>query len=133
MPGAFRPQGQVHPITLVVEEVSNIFYGMGFERIDDDVCPEVETDYYNFDALNFPADHPARDMQDTFYTNVGKNVLLRSQTSTAQIRYMEKHQPPLRRPCRCRPLNQPHDDGGNKKQADDEGEFHCHKIEETGD
>ncbi|MCA9799195.1 MAG: phenylalanine--tRNA ligase subunit alpha [Cyanobacteria bacterium HKST-UBA06] len=99
MPGAFRPQGQVHPITLVVEEVSNIFYGMGFERIDDDVCPEVETDYYNFDALNFPADHPARDMQDTFYTNVGKNVLLRSQTSTAQIRYMEKHQPPLRVVC----------------------------------
>ncbi len=96
MPGTFLPMGQLHPLTLVTEEIVNIFQGMGFSAIDDNVCPEVETEYYNFEALNFPPDHPARDMQDTFYTNVASNVLLRSQTSNAQIRYMECHQPPLR-------------------------------------
>ncbi len=96
MPGTYVPGGQLHPLTLVIDEVLDIFHGMGFAAIDDNVCPEVETDYYNFEALNFPADHPARDMQDTFYTDAGSNVLLRSQTSNAQIRFMETHRPPIR-------------------------------------
>ncbi len=96
MPGTYQPMGSPHPLTLVTQEVLDIFYGMGFSAIDDNFCPEVETEYYNFEALNFPPDHPARDMQDTFYTNVGPNVLLRSQTSNAQIRHMEQHRPPVR-------------------------------------
>jgi phenylalanyl-tRNA synthetase alpha chain len=96
MPGTYLPTGQRHPLTLVTDEVVEIFMGMGFTCIDDDVCPEVETEYYNFEALNFPPDHPARDMQDTFYTNVGEKVLLRSQTSNAQIRFMEHQKPPIR-------------------------------------
>jgi phenylalanyl-tRNA synthetase alpha chain len=68
MPGTYRPLGKAHPLTQVTREICEIFEGMGFSVIDDDFCPEVETEYYNFEALNFPADHPARDMQDTFYT-----------------------------------------------------------------
>ncbi len=96
MPGVYLPTGTIHPLTLVTQSVVDIFRGMGFELIEDNTCPEVETDYYNFEALNFPADHPARDMQDTFYTDVASNVLLRSQTSNAQIRYMERQKPPFR-------------------------------------
>jgi phenylalanyl-tRNA synthetase alpha chain len=96
MPGTGRLRGGLHPLTRVTEEIKSIFAGMGFQCLDDDVCPELETDYYNFEALNFPADHPARDMQDTYYTDLGANVLLRSQTSNAQIRHMEKNKPPLR-------------------------------------
>lgn len=96
MPGVYRPQGKRHPLTLVTEEICQIFENMGFQVMEDQVCPEVETDYYNFDALNFPPDHPARDMQDTFYTDVASNVLLRSQTSNAQIRFMENKRPPFR-------------------------------------
>ncbi|MDH4378300.1 MAG: phenylalanine--tRNA ligase subunit alpha [Vampirovibrionales bacterium] len=95
MPGTYWPQGTRHPITRMIDELSAIFAGMGFAVLDDNACPEVETDYYNFDALNFPADHPARDMQDTFYTAVAPNVLLRSQTSNAQIRHMEGRTPPI--------------------------------------
>jgi len=91
MPGTGRAVGQVHPITQVIEELCAVFKGLGFAVIDDHVCPEIETDYYNFDALNFPPDHPARDMQDTYYTDVASNILLRSQTSNAQIHYMENH------------------------------------------
>lgn len=93
LPGTGFKQGRKHPLTLITEEVSTIFYGMGFTVVEG---PEVETDYYNFDALNTPPNHPARDEQDTFYTNVGSAVLLRSQTSTVQIRVMEKTKPPLR-------------------------------------
>lgn len=96
MPGTYLPTGQWHPLTRVTDEVITIFHGMGFSLIEDHVCPEVETEYYNFEALNFPPDHPARDMQDTFYTTVAPNVLLRSQTSNAQIRFMEDHRPPIR-------------------------------------
>jgi len=96
MPGTARVVGGVHPLTRVTLEIQAIFAGMGFQTLDDDVCPELETDYYNFDALNFPPDHPARDMQDTYYTDLGSNVLLRSQTSNAQIRHMEKQKPPVR-------------------------------------
>lgn len=90
MPGIIRPVGSAHPLTQVTKQISDIFKSMGFEVIDDNTCPEIETEYYNFEALNFPENHPARDMQDTYYTDVAKNVLLRSQTSNAQIRYMER-------------------------------------------
>lgn len=91
MPGVYRPMGGEHPLSIVTREICDIFAGMGFAVIDDDFCPEVETEYFNFEALNFPEDHPARDMQDTYYTDVASHVLLRSQTSNAQIRYMENH------------------------------------------
>jgi phenylalanyl-tRNA synthetase alpha chain len=96
MPGHYTPQGTTHPLTLVTQEICHIFQGMGFQVLDDHVCPEVETEFYNFDALNFPQDHPARDMQDTYYTHVGELVLLRSQTSNNQIRFMEQAKPPFR-------------------------------------
>lgn len=96
MPGTYRPLGGQHPLNRVIEDICDIFSGMGFTTIDDDFCPEIETEYYNFEALNFPEHHPARDMQDTYYTNVAPNVLLRSQTSNAQIRYMENHPLPVR-------------------------------------
>ncbi len=96
MPGVFHRQGVLHPLTRMTEELSEMFRSMGFDVIDDNFCPEVETDYYNFDALNFPPNHPARDMQDTFYTDVDSHVLLRSQTSNSQIRYMEKNPLPVR-------------------------------------
>ncbi|HEY9745853.1 MAG TPA: phenylalanine--tRNA ligase subunit alpha [Oculatellaceae cyanobacterium] len=96
MPGVFRPQGGQHPLSIVSAEICEIFQGMGFTVIDDDFCPEVETEYYNFEALNFPPDHPARDMQDTYYTDIAPHVLLRSQTSNAQIRYMENNPLPVR-------------------------------------
>ena len=69
---------------------------MGFSLVENSNSPEVETEYYNFDALNFPPEHPAKDMQDTFYTEIAPNVLLRSQTSNSQIRTMEQKAPPLR-------------------------------------
>jgi phenylalanyl-tRNA synthetase alpha chain len=82
--------GNRHPLTSVINEICDIFYGMGFSREDG---PDVELDYYNFTALNFPDDHPARDIQDTFYIN--DKVLLRTQTSPAQVRIMEQRKPPL--------------------------------------
>lgn len=92
-PGRAVSPGHIHPLSQVRDEIIAIFSSMGFTVADG---PEVETDYYNFDALNTPASHPARDEQDTFYTNLGPHVLLRSQTSTVQIRVMEKQKPPLR-------------------------------------
>ena len=91
MPGRAAPLGKLHPLTKVLEEVKEIFLGMGFSVAEG---PEVETDYYNFEALNIPKDHPARDTQDTFY--ISDNVLLRTQTSTVQVRTMEKQKPPIR-------------------------------------
>ncbi|MBY0356994.1 MAG: phenylalanine--tRNA ligase subunit alpha [Candidatus Obscuribacterales bacterium] len=93
LPGSGRPLGHIHPLTQISQEIIDVFRGMGFSVVDG---PEIETDYYNFEALNTPEDHPARDSQDTFYTNAGPHVLLRSQTSTMQIRAMEKMRPPLR-------------------------------------
>ena len=91
LPGK-RPQfGAKHPLSIVLDEVKEIFIGMGFEIADG---PEVETDYYNFEALNIPKDHPARDTQDTFYIN--ENILLRTQTSPVQVRVMEQKKPPIR-------------------------------------
>ncbi|MBI4534069.1 MAG: phenylalanine--tRNA ligase subunit alpha [Candidatus Melainabacteria bacterium] len=93
LPGTGHKLGHIHPLTQITDLVIHICYGMGFEVAEG---PEIETEYYNFDALNTPADHPARDEQDTFYTNLGPTSLLRSQTSTVQIRVMEKRKPPLR-------------------------------------
>ena len=91
MPGVRRPLGAKHPLSIVLDEIKEIFIGMGFDIVDG---PEVETDYYNFEALNIPKNHPARDTQDTFYIN--DNILLRTQTSPVQIRVMEKQKPPIR-------------------------------------
>lgn len=96
LPGTYRPYGKQHPLTVAVNEIVEIFQRMGFTLTENANSPEVETEYYNFDALNFPQDHPAKDMQDTFYTEVAPHVLLRSQTSNAQVREMEKKTPPLR-------------------------------------
>ncbi len=93
LPGTSTLRGHRHPLTQVLDEVVEIFFGMGFSIVEG---PEVETDYYNFDALNTPPDHPARDEQDTFYTDVGPAVVLRSQTSPVQIRAMEGGSPPFR-------------------------------------
>lgn len=91
LPGRTVPRGGLHVLTQVTDEIVRIFYGMGFEVADG---PEIETDYYNFTALNFPPDHPARDMQDTFF--VEGDYLLRTHTSPVQIRVFEKRRPPVR-------------------------------------
>lgn len=96
LPGKFTPQGHIHPLTSTTNEIVSIFQTLGFSVVPDEHSPEVETEYYNFDMLNVPKDHPARDMQDTFYTKVASNVLLRSQTSGAQIHAMEGKNPPIR-------------------------------------
>ena len=96
LPGVSVPHGKQHPLTVTINEIVAIFQGMGFSLVHNENSPEVETEYYNFDALNFPPDHPAKDMQDTFYTRVAPNVLLRSQTSNSQIREMAKKSPPVR-------------------------------------
>ncbi|OGI06186.1 MAG: phenylalanine--tRNA ligase subunit alpha [Candidatus Melainabacteria bacterium RIFCSPLOWO2_02_FULL_35_15] len=93
LPGAPHEAGHEHPLSIVTNEIVEIFNGMGFTVVQG---PEVETEFYNFTALNTPFDHPARDEQDTFYTNIAPHVLLRSHTSTIQIRAMEKMKPPLR-------------------------------------
>lgn len=91
MPGKHQPLGKKHPLTLVLDEIKEIFLGMGFDYVEG---PEVEYDYYNFEALNIPPNHPARDTQDTFY--ITENILLRTQTSPMQVRVMEKQKPPIR-------------------------------------
>ncbi len=91
LPGRVPLRGRIHPITQVAWEISQIFHRLGFETVEG---PEVELDHYNFEALNIPKDHPARDMQDTFY--ISENVLLRTHTSPIQVRVMEKRQPPIR-------------------------------------
>lgn len=96
LPGKFVPQGHVHPITSTTNEIVSILQSLGFSVVPDAFSPEVETEYYNFDALNVPKDHPARDVQDTFYTKIAKNIVLRSQTSNSQIRAMEGKNPPIR-------------------------------------
>lgn len=96
LPGDSYPQGKVHSLTQTVNEIVEIFQGMGFSLVHSKNSPEVETEYVNFDMLNFPPDHPAKDMQDTFYTNVAPNVILRSQTSGSQIREMMENKPPIR-------------------------------------
>ncbi len=94
MPAKKQEHGSLHPLNQVLNDMIDIFQSMGFDVLDG---PEVETDHYNFECLNVPADHPARDMQDTFY--LGENLLLRTQTSAAQIRTMENRKPPIRIIC----------------------------------
>lgn len=94
MPGKTVKSGGLHPLNVVLNDIIDIFQSMGFDVVDG---PEVETDYYNFQALNVPEDHPARDMQDTFY--LAEGLLLRTQTSAAQARTMEQRKPPIRIIC----------------------------------
>ncbi len=91
MPGRKRKMGNLHPITLVMQEIEDIFISLGFEIADG---PDIEDEFHNFDALNFQQDHPARDLSDTFY--IDDDVLLRTQTSTVQVRVMENHKPPIK-------------------------------------
>ena len=91
LPGRRIDLGKTHPITKVLEEIKDIFLRYGFEIEEG---PEIETDYYNFEALNIPKDHPARDMQDTFY--ISDDHVLRTHTSPVQIRTFEKHKPPVK-------------------------------------
>ncbi|MRR52940.1 MAG: phenylalanine--tRNA ligase subunit alpha [Deltaproteobacteria bacterium] len=91
LPGRRRPLGTKHPISQVIEDISAIFAGLGFKVAEG---PEIEMDYYNFEALNIPKDHPARDMQDTFFVN--DSIVLRTHTSPVQIRTMLKQAPPVR-------------------------------------
>ena len=91
VPGERIIGGHLHPLTLVKRKIEEIFQAMGFSIVEG---PEVETEWYNFDALNIPKDHPARDVWDTFYLK--KGGLLRTHTSPVQVRYMQKHQPPFR-------------------------------------
>ncbi|WP_148214543.1 phenylalanine--tRNA ligase subunit alpha [Desulforapulum autotrophicum] len=91
LPGRPQLRGTIHPVTRITKEISDIFLRLGFDIVEG---PEVETDYYNFEALNIPKYHPARDMQDTFY--VSDSILLRTHTSPNQPRVMEKVDPPVR-------------------------------------
>jgi len=106
-PGKKSPRGHLHPLTQITGKIAEIFSGMGFEVAGG---PQVEDEWHNFDALNVPKDHPARDMQDTFWikdkesnlclsdkkSKKGENLLLRTQTSAVQIRYMKENNPPIR-------------------------------------
>ena len=98
MPGVSRPLGHVHPLNGMIDRILEVFVGLGYTVA---TGPHMETDYYNFEALNTPPDHPARDMQDTFYLPGGN--LLRTHTSSVQIRHMENREPPVRivAPGRC--------------------------------
>jgi phenylalanyl-tRNA synthetase alpha chain len=91
MPGTSNRLGKLHPLTKVLDDIKEVFFGMGFSIAEG---PEIELDYYNFEALNIPKNHPARDEQDTFYIN--EKVVLRTQTSPVQIRVMEKSKPPIK-------------------------------------
>lgn len=94
IPGKKMALGSKHPLSIVFDEIKEVFIGMGYEIAEG---PDVEYDYYNFEALNIPKDHPARDTQDTFY--ITDNILLRTQTSPVQIRVMEKQKPPIKIIC----------------------------------
>lgn len=95
-----QEKGHIHPLTQFIDRANAIFYEMGFTLVDG---PELETEHYNFDALNVPKDHPARDMQDTFWLKEkegeSERKLMRTQTSAVQIRYMEKNKPPFKMIC----------------------------------
>lgn len=91
LPGRKRPEGRAHVVAAALDEMIDILVGMGFSV---QYGPDIDSEYYNFEALNFPPDHPARDMQDTFY--ISSNILLRTHTSNTQVRIMEQHKPPIR-------------------------------------
>lgn len=94
--GEYTPIGHIHPLTQTINEIVEIFNLLGFSLIEPRFSPEVEVEKYNFDLLNFPAEHPAKDMQDTFYCEGAQNVILRSQTSNAQVRQMMNSKPPIK-------------------------------------
>ena len=94
--GDYVSVGHVHPLTQTVNEIVEIFEHLGFSLIDPKFSPEVEVEKYNFDLLNFPSEHPAKDMQDTFYCEGASNVILRSQTSNSQVRQMLNSKPPIK-------------------------------------
>ncbi len=94
VPGKRKRLGKKHPLSIVIDEIKEVFIGMGYEIAEG---PDIENSYYNFEALNIPEGHPARDEQDTFYIN--ENMVLRTQTSPVQIRVMEKQKPPIRVIC----------------------------------
>lgn len=94
LPGQIRAIGKKHPLTIVLDELKEIFIGLGYEIAEG---PEIELDYNNFEALNIPKNHPARDTQDTFY--ISENVVLRTHTSPVQIRHMHNNKPPIRIIC----------------------------------
>jgi len=94
LPALSRPLGRIHPLNSTVDRMIDIFVGLGYSIA---TGPQVETDYYNFEALNIPADHPARDMQDTFFIEKNPDILLRTHTSSVQVRVMETQQPPIRK------------------------------------
>jgi len=98
LPGLwYKPVGHRHPLQMTMEKTVDIFRELGFDEIDGvEYSPYIESDYYCFEALNTPPDHPARDMQDTFYMDEEQSMMLRTHTSAVQIRYMERHQPPFR-------------------------------------
>ena len=91
LPGKYIPHGRIHPVTRIMREATDIFTAMGFSVEEG---PEVELDYYNFEALNIPKEHPAREMQDTFY--VSPDIVLRTHTSPVQVRVMQRKKPPVR-------------------------------------
>lgn len=91
LPGRSLKSGRIHPVVQICREICSVFTALGFSIVEG---PEIELDYYNFEALNIPKDHPARDMQDTFY--IEDNIVLRTHTSPVQVRIMEKIRPPLR-------------------------------------
>lgn len=94
--GTYNPIGRVHPLTQTQNEIVEIFEHLGFSLIENQYSPEVEVEKYNFDLLNVPKEHPARDVQDTYYTHLAPNVILRSQTSNAQVRQMQNSRPPIK-------------------------------------
>lgn len=96
LPSTYEPSGHIHPLTKTINEITEIFELLGFSLIENKYSPEVETVKYNFDLLNTPKEHPARDVQDTFYSKLGENVVLRSQTSNAQVRQMQNSRPPIK-------------------------------------
>ncbi len=93
LPANFNQLGSRHPVSIVMNRVTEVFGRMGFPVADG---PEIEDDWHNFSALNFPPEHPARDMQDTFFLGKNPDIALRTHTSSVQIRYMEAHKPPIR-------------------------------------
>ncbi len=96
LPSTFEPVGHIHPLTKTINEITEIFELLGFSLIKNEFSPEIETEKYNFDLLNVPKEHPARDVQDTYYAKSAVNVVLRSQTSNSQVRQMQNSKPPIK-------------------------------------
>jgi len=96
LPSTYEPMGHVHPLTKTINEIVEIFELLGFSLVENQYSPEVETEKYNFDLLNVPKEHPARDVQDTYFSKIAPNVVLRSQTSNSQVRQMLNSKPPIK-------------------------------------